>query len=52
MTYDSTQGDFRFSVSPVLRFSVFPFLRFSVPPLPPFPGLIPLVLGFISTRVQ
>ena len=45
MTYGSTQGDFRFSVSPFLHFFGSPFLRFSVspvlqfyippPPLPP-----------------
>ena len=45
MTYGSTQGDFRFSGSPVLRFSGSPFLRssgsaflrFSIPPSPPSP---------------
>ena len=47
MTYGSTQGDFRFSVSLFLCFSGSPFLRFSVSPVlrPPLPPLPPFSLG-------
>ena len=42
MTYGCTQGDFRFSGSPVLRFSGSPFLRFSVSPVLRFSSFTPL----------